>query len=209
MRRPPGAGHGTKRRHRSGAHHACGGEAFASAWRRGDAQPRNRPAGILPVGPKIQPRQWALYLAHVRRRQGTLIPRRPRRQNLRLGPPSSRWPPEGGHPGEAPNCRCRAEAVPEEDAKCDDLKVLMEEAWFRRRGFHKPVSDARDKLLVLKQELVTVQNMRPEEFISEEEYGDTKSKYLTGRIGMDVLSKISRKTARKGHRRALGPMLKR
>ena len=85
----------------------------------------------------------------------------------------------------------------------------MEEAWFRRRGFHKPVSDARDKLLVLKQELVTVQNMRPEEFISEEEYGDTKSKYLTGRIGMDVLSKISRKTARKGHRRAIGLMLKR
>ncbi|MBD3661803.1 MAG: minor capsid protein, partial [Arenibacter algicola] len=31
-------------------------------------------------------------------------------------------PPEGGHPGEAPNCRCRAEPVEGKDTLCNELK---------------------------------------------------------------------------------------
>ncbi len=37
-------------------------------------------------------------------------------------------PPDGGHPGEAPNCRCRAEDVEEDNKKCDKLKNDVENA---------------------------------------------------------------------------------
>jgi len=118
-------------------------------------------------------------------------------------------PPEGGHPGEAENCRCTAEDVPEEGAKCDELKVLMEEAWDRHDQMQNIILDAKDKLHTLKQELVSVRAMRPEEFISKEEYDDTESDYWLGRRGAKWLRRRSGGTYDYHQRRAIGLAIKR
>jgi len=118
-------------------------------------------------------------------------------------------PPDDGHPGEAYNCRCTAEDVKSKDGKCKELKRLMDEAWDRHDKMQGKILDEEGKLYAQKQELEVVRNMRPEEFVSEEEYDGTESEYLIGRIGMDVLEKISRKKAREKHRRAIGLMIKR
>lgn len=49
-------------------------------------------------------------------------------------------PPEGGHPGEAPNCRCRAEDVKASD--CKSILWELEAAWKRHDDLHEPIIEA-------------------------------------------------------------------
>lgn len=56
--------------------------------------------------------------------------------------------PADGHPGEAPNCRCTSKDVLEEGTKCDDLKVLMEEAWARHDALQTSVLEAENDIQV-------------------------------------------------------------
>jgi len=45
-------------------------------------------------------------------------------------------PPEGGHPGEAPNCRCRAEDVKQD---CEVIYWELKAAWDRHDALHEPL----------------------------------------------------------------------
>ena len=47
-------------------------------------------------------------------------------------------PPEGGHPGEAPGCRCTAEDVEEEDG-CEPILEELEAAYKRHDDLHAPI----------------------------------------------------------------------
>jgi hypothetical protein len=49
-------------------------------------------------------------------------------------------PPEGGHPGEAPNCRCWTEAVAKED--CEKIKWEVYAAYRRNDALHQPILNA-------------------------------------------------------------------
>jgi len=64
-------------------------------------------------------------------------------------------PPEGGHPGEAYNCRCRAEDVKEKEEKkdCEKIRCEMDAAWERHDALFIPientkkdVTDTKDRL---------------------------------------------------------------
>lgn len=48
-------------------------------------------------------------------------------------------PPEGGHPGEAPNCRCRAEDVKQD---CEAFRWELKAAWERHDALHEPLVKA-------------------------------------------------------------------
>lgn len=74
-------------------------------------------------------------------------------------------PPEGGHPGEAPNCRCTAEDVEQDKNKCKELLYLTREARGRHDAIQKPILEADRKAKVsksilrnLRSELSAVQN---------------------------------------------------
>lgn len=75
-------------------------------------------------------------------------------------------PPDGGHPGEAPNCRCWAEPVAAEDKrddeKCGNLRRLMEESWDRHDALFKPIEDAKYRRHVSKKILDDLKARRSE-----------------------------------------------
>ena len=63
-------------------------------------------------------------------------------------------PPEGGHPGEAPNCRCWAEDVKkkeEEKKDCEDLNWKMIAAWDRHDDLHGPIETKKGDIEVTKE----------------------------------------------------------
>jgi peptidoglycan hydrolase-like protein with peptidoglycan-binding domain len=97
-------------------------------------------------------------------------------------------PPDGGHPGEAPNCRCTAETV-EEEEKCKELQDLMEKAWEAHDQLHEQYLDLEKEKERLQSGLDRVRSMDPREFISDEEYENTESEFPVGRWGKRWLKK--------------------
>ncbi len=53
-------------------------------------------------------------------------------------------PPEGGHPGEAFNCRCRAEDVKEEKKDCEKIKWEAGATYKRHDDLFEPIEIAKD-----------------------------------------------------------------
>ncbi len=51
-------------------------------------------------------------------------------------------PPEGGHPGEAPNCRCRAEDVEEKEKDCEKFREEVRAANQRINDLLEPIENA-------------------------------------------------------------------
>jgi len=70
-------------------------------------------------------------------------------------------PPEGGHPGEAPNCRCRAEDV-KNSKECKELKNAIENAKLQIEDNRKDVKQARKNVLEGQREYVRLE----EEFLT-------------------------------------------
>lgn len=117
-------------------------------------------------------------------------------------------PPEGGHPGEAFNCRCTAEDVEEKD-KCRELQDLMEEAWDTHDQLQDQYLNLLDEKEHFQAELKRVRSMDPREFISDEEYEDTESEYVIGRGGKLILKRLVRPVFDYHQKNTIGEVIKR
>ena len=69
-------------------------------------------------------------------------------------------PPDGGHPGEAPNCRCTAEDV--KDDKCEKILTELKAAWRRHDALHKPILDAQRDVAISEKRLADLEEERSE-----------------------------------------------
>ena len=66
-------------------------------------------------------------------------------------------PPDGGHPGEAPNCRCTAEDV-ENQQKCNELQEQIERANLKVDSIKRDVKESRKTLRHHEEEFVQIEN---------------------------------------------------
>lgn len=67
-------------------------------------------------------------------------------------------PPEGGHPGEAPNCRCWAEDV--EEKGCERIKEELNAAYRRHDALHSPIENAKRDIVMTEQIISELENER-------------------------------------------------
>ncbi len=65
------------------------------------------------------------------------------------------YPPEGGHPGEAPNCRCTAESTVKSSDRCKELANKIENAKLQLEEDKVSVDRARAYLLEAKEDYVS------------------------------------------------------
>ena len=55
-------------------------------------------------------------------------------------------PPDGGHPGEAYNCRCWAENLEAEKTDREEGRLAMAKAWTKHDDLQYPILDAREDI---------------------------------------------------------------
>ncbi|MBF0246698.1 MAG: minor capsid protein [Alphaproteobacteria bacterium] len=60
-------------------------------------------------------------------------------------------PPEGGHPGEAPGCRCWAQKV--EKGDCDRIKWEIEAEWKRHDALSEPIANTKGEIALVDKRL--------------------------------------------------------
>jgi len=111
-------------------------------------------------------------------------------------------PPKDGDPKDPPK--------DENDHPCTDIRDALESALDAHDALQDTILNAEEKVQELKQELEDTQATRPEEFVDEEDYQASQDdNSLIADIGMSALDKISRGTARRKHKRAIGEVIKR
>ena len=57
---------------------------------------------------------------------------------------SWKYPPEGGHPGVAPNCRCTADETDEPKKDCEKILMALEDTNRRHDDLFEPIEDTKD-----------------------------------------------------------------